>query len=255
MSPNLSSPFKGLAMIVLSIFGYKISIMSNKVATQIPDYLEETYWWAYVRPWAVRFFERQWLINTILFGNYVRLRNAVLDEFGDDLAGRTLQMSCCYGDLSPRLAHRAAQNGGALDVVDILPIQLDNLRKKITPEMHARTLLMNTVALDMPEASYDRVLLFFLLHEEPQAYREKIMSEALRVLKPGGKIVIVDYAQPAKWHPVRLLIFLFLARLEPYAVDLWSKELADVIPAQMSGRVWKKTSYFGVLYQKLVSTR
>src|SRR3989344_5972594 len=123
-------------MIVLSIFGYKISIMSNKVATQIPDYLEETYWWAYVRPWAVRLFERQWLINTILFGNYVRLRNVVIDEFGDDLAGRTLQMSCCYGDLSPRLAGRAAKNGGPPHVIDILQVQADQLRRKITPEMN-----------------------------------------------------------------------------------------------------------------------
>ena len=229
--------------------------MSNKVATPIPDYLEETYWWAYVRPFAVRLFERQWLINTILFGNYVRLRNVVLDEFGDDLAGRTLQMSCCYGDLSPRLAGRAAKNGGSLDVIDILQVQLDNLRRKITPGMNAQTLLMDATALTMPDKSYDRVLLFFLLHEEPQAYREKTVSEALRVLKPGGKIVIIDYARPAKWHPVRFLIYLFLAKLEPYAVDLWGRELADVIPAQMAGRRWQKSSYFGGLYQKLVSTR
>lgn len=206
-----------------------------------------------MRPWAVRFFERQWLINTILFGNYVKLRNAVLDEFGDDLAGRTLQVSCCYGDLSPLLAKRAAQNGGSLDVVDILQVQLDNLRKKITQEMRAQMLLMDATTLALPDQSYDRVLLFFLLHEEPQEYREKTVSEALRVLKPGGKIVIVDYARPARRHPVRFLIYLFLSTLEPYAIDLWSRELADIIPAQMAGRDWKKSSYFGGLYQKLVS--
>jgi len=31
----------------------------------IPAYLQETYWWAYVHPKAVRFFERQWLVNLI----------------------------------------------------------------------------------------------------------------------------------------------------------------------------------------------
>ena len=41
---------------------------------EIPEYLERVYWWTYVRPWAVRFFERQWLVNAILLGNYVRLR-------------------------------------------------------------------------------------------------------------------------------------------------------------------------------------
>ena len=42
----------------------------------IPAYLEQTYWWAYVHPWAVRVFEREWLVNMILWGNYARLRDA-----------------------------------------------------------------------------------------------------------------------------------------------------------------------------------
>jgi hypothetical protein len=32
----------------------------------VPDYLTEHYWWAYIHPKAVRFFERQWLVNLIL---------------------------------------------------------------------------------------------------------------------------------------------------------------------------------------------
>jgi len=227
--------------------------MSDNIATPIPGYLETTYWWAYVRPWAVRTFERQWLVNLILFGNYAKLRNEILEEFNANLSGRTLQVSCCYGDLSPRLAERITKSGGNLDIVDILPIQLENLRKKIPSEMHVRTILMDAAALDLPDANYDGVLIFFLLHEAPQKYRGNIIREALRVLKPGGKLVIVDYARPIQWHPVRLLIHLFLAKLEPHAVDLWNKELVDIMPAQMSGRTWKKTSYFGGLYQKLVN--
>ena len=57
----------------------------------------------------------------------------------------------------------------------------------------------------LPDASYERVLLFFLLHEQPRRYREWTLREALRVVKPGGKIVIVDYAMPRWWHPLRYL--------------------------------------------------
>ena len=32
----------------------------------VPTYLQEIYWWAYVHPWAVRVFEREWLVNMIL---------------------------------------------------------------------------------------------------------------------------------------------------------------------------------------------
>ena len=46
---------------------------------------------------------------------------------------------------------------------------------------------------------------------------------------------------------------LYVALLEPFAVDLWYKELNEVLPEEMAGRTWRKTSYFGGLYQKLVS--
>ena len=53
----------------------------------IPDYLERVYWWAYVRPWAIRIFERRWLVNLILFGNYSRLIDVALEEFGKRFPG------------------------------------------------------------------------------------------------------------------------------------------------------------------------
>ncbi len=67
----------------------------------IPQYLNDTYWWAYVHPKAVKFFERQWLVNLILWGNFAKLRDAALDELGAELPGRTLQVACVYGDFTP----------------------------------------------------------------------------------------------------------------------------------------------------------
>ena len=76
----------------------------------IPDYLEKYYWWAYVRPWGVWIFEREWLVNLILWGWYRPLRDVALRALGDRLSGRTLQISCCYGSFTPRLAARVAAN-------------------------------------------------------------------------------------------------------------------------------------------------
>ena len=90
----------------------------------VPLYLASHYWWAYVHPKAVKLFERQWLVNLILWGNYARLRDAALTELGCCLPGRTLQVACVYGDLTNRLGRRAASGGGAVDVIDVLPIQL-----------------------------------------------------------------------------------------------------------------------------------
>jgi ubiquinone/menaquinone biosynthesis C-methylase UbiE len=220
----------------------------------IPDYLTAHYWWAYVHPKAVKFFERQWLVNLILWGNYARLRDSALAELGAPLPGKTLQVACVYGDLTSLLSGRAAQAGGTIDVVDVLPVQLRNLRRKLPRNAPVKLLPMDASKLDLPDASYDRVLLFFLLHEQPRAWRERTLREVLRVVKPGGKIVIVEYARPRWWNPLRYVWRPVLANLEPFALDLWRDEIAAWLPCSAAVEL-RKQVFFGGLYQKLVITR
>ena len=130
--------------------------------TPVPAYLAQTYWWAYVHPNAVRLFERQWLVNFILWGNFARLRDAALDALGPRLEGRTLQIACVYGNLTERLRARLAP-GGSLDVVDVLRVQLDNLARKLRGDPRVGLIQGDSAALDLPDAGYDRALLFFLL--------------------------------------------------------------------------------------------
>ena len=219
----------------------------------VPAYLISHYWWAYVHPNAVKFFERQWLVNLILWGNYPRLRDAALAALGDALPGATLQVACVYGDLTERLCARAAAGEGSVDVVDVLPIQLDNLRRKLPADAAVRLLAMDSADLRLPAASYDRALVFFLLHEQPRHVRERTLSEVARVVRPGGKIVIVDYARPRWWNPLRYLWGPVLALLEPFALDLWDHEIATWLPRH--GLHQARRSFFGGLYQKLVLVR
>ena len=221
----------------------------------IPRYLETVYWWAYVHPNAVNVFEREWLVNAILFGNYARLRNHALDELGHSIHGRTLQIACVYGNLTPRLLGRMAPDA-SLEVVDILPIQLQNLKAKL-PGDDARVTLTqcDSSSLQMPDASVDQVLLFFLLHEQPEHVRRGSVAEAMRVVKPGGKIVIVDYHKPGPLHPLRLLMTGVFRRLEPYAMDLWQNELEAFLPDGVKPTAARKRTWFGGLYQQVVWTR
>jgi ubiquinone/menaquinone biosynthesis C-methylase UbiE len=220
---------------------------------RVPHYLHTHYWWAYIHPNAVKLFERQWLVNLILWGNYDRLRDAVLAEMGESLPGRTLQVACVYGDLTSRLSERVADSGGRVDVIDVLPIQLTNLREKLPNNAPTRLLAMDSTDLNLPDASYDQALAFFLLHEQPAHYRERTMSELFRVVRPGGKIIIVDYALPRWWHPLRYVWRPLLATLEPFALDLWRDEIGKWLPCAAI-RV-RKESFFGGLYQKVVITR
>jgi len=114
----------------------------------------------------------------------------------------------------------------------------------------ATLLRMDSTRLAIPNACYDLVLLFFLLHEQPKADRFKTMAEAMRVTKPGGKIVVVDYARPRWWNPLGYLLALMLALFEPFAFDLWRGE--GWVPKDGATQ---NTRYFGGMFQKTVITR
>lgn len=220
----------------------------------IPWYLQEHYWWAYIHPRGVRIFERQWLVNLILFGNLVALRDAALDELGKEISGRTLQVACVYGDFSVKLASRVAA-GSSLDVIDVLPIQLLNLRRKL-PESAPVTLHhRDSTALGFSDGIFDQVVIFFLLHEQPNAVRKQTLREALRVVNPEGKIVVVDYHCPEPWNPMRYAFEPVLRKLEPFAPDLWHHDIDEWLPGDIPARVSAKRTFFGGLYQKLVITR
>jgi len=227
---------------------------AQPTALAIPRYLEQVYWWAYVHPSAVQVFEREWLVNLILFGNYGRLRDAALAELGSTVTGHTLQVACVYGNLTPHLRLRLAADA-KLDVVDILPIQLGNLAAKMPTDRRVGLLHGDSSDLPCPDASYDQVLLFFLLHEQPEAVRRATLAEALRVTRPGGKIVIVDYHRPAPRHPLRPLMRAVFRKLEPYAIDLWTNDIEHFLPADARPASMTRQTWFGGLYQKLVLTR
>lgn len=220
----------------------------------IPSYLQKVYWWAYVHPNAVRIFEREWLVNLILFGNYPALRDAALAEFGTQIHGRMLQVACAYGDLTPRLYERIG-DGGRLDVIDVLPVQLANLRRKLPQDPRVTLYQRDSAALGFADGCYDHVLLFFLLHEQPESVRRRTLAEACRVVRPGGKIVIIDYHGPRNWNPLRHPLRALLRRLEPYADDLWRNDIEAYLPPDVKLSNISKSTYFGGLYQKLVVTR
>jgi ubiquinone/menaquinone biosynthesis C-methylase UbiE len=220
----------------------------------VPRYLEQLYWWAYVHPNAVQVFEREWLVNAILFGHYGRLRDSALDALGRPVQGRTLQVACVYGNLTPRLRERLAPDA-QLDVIDVLPVQLHNLAKKMPPDERVALMQGDASQLHCADAHYDQVLLFFLLHEMPESVRRATLSEAMRVLRPGGRLVIVDYHRPSRWHPLRPLMHQVFRHLEPYAFDLWRHEVSDFMPDGVAPRRVEQRTWFGGLYQQLVITR
>jgi len=242
-------------------YGYSVSDYAAqeprpvlKVAPPIPDYLQDTYWWAYLHPKALHFFEREWVVNLILWGNMRRLTRTVLDEMSVQPSSRVLQVACVYGEFSSLLARHLDANGSRLELVDVAPIQLKNAREKLAGQENVTFHHQDSSDLTFPARQFDQTVVFFLLHEQPGEVRRKTIAEAIRVTRPGRKVIFVDYHGPRRRNPFRYVMKPILTWLEPFAMDLWREPLPAFMPASVRPEQLTYQTYFGGLYQKVVLT-
>ena len=98
-------------------------VYDGELEPEVPTYLRRYYWWAYLRPAALRIFDHTPVVSAILWGGYGRLKRATFAEIG--AGDRVLQAACVYGDFSRDLA-KLVGNHGHLDVVDVVPLQVAN---------------------------------------------------------------------------------------------------------------------------------
>ena len=226
--------------------------MSNRVKTpqpELPEYMEKTYWWAYLRPTSIRIFDRRPVVSAILWGQYRKLSDMALRQVSRH--DRVLQLACVYGDLSTRLARQIGPKG-ALDIIDIAPIQVANARRKLADMPWARVSVAD--AAEPRGEHFDCVLTFFLLHELPDPLKRRVVDAALSAVGPRGKAVFVDYARPARWHPMQHVMAAVFALLEPYAAAMWDTPIATLAsdPQDFS---WQRKTHFGGLYQIVIAER
>lgn len=217
----------------------------------IPDYLKETYFWAYLNPKNIHKLDRKWVVNILLFGNAERLFKAYVDEIPTGV--KMLQIAHVYGDLMQKIAAKIGENG-KLDIIDIAPQQLAQAAKKV--EDLPQVSLWQQDAKIPYSTAYDLIGSFFLLHEVPMSVKRKIMKNILEnILKSGGRAVFVDYHRPCNWQPVKPILLLVNRYLEPFADEIWRHDLQMLAPPTLAAQFrWEKATYFGGVYQKVVVT-
>jgi len=216
---------------------------------EVPDYLEQTYTWAYLRPSSVWMLDRPQVVNAILWGNYKRLLRAVLAEMRP--GQQVYQPACVYGDFSGKVADFLGPDGH-LDVGDVAPVQVENCRRKLADCNNVQVHLWD--AADAGPGGYDTVCCFFLLHEIPEDYKRRVVDHLLEAIEPDGKLVFVDYHGPRRGHPLKWLMRFINNALEPFAQALWDNEISSYA-SRKENFIWTKQTYFGGPYQKVVVER
>jgi ubiquinone/menaquinone biosynthesis C-methylase UbiE len=227
----------------------RVSFSPATPAPEIPAYLQETYYWAYINPRNVRWLDRDIVVRTILWQQHNKLRRLAFAEI--DRGQQVLQTANVYGDFSVRLVERIGPQG-TLDVIDVAPVQVKNARRKLRDYPNAAVHRGNV--LHLATGSFDVVLCYFLLHEVPDVHKIDAVNLFLDKVRPGGKVVFVDYHKPRWWHPLKPITGLVFDWLEPFAKTMWYTEIQEF--AEDADRFeWRKQTLFGGLFQKVVATR
>jgi len=94
-----------------------------------------------------------------------------------------------------------------------------------------QTARMNAEALTYRSGSFDTVIVFLLLHEMPTQARHMALREAIRVLKPGGRLVLAEYGEVRKRHAFHRVAAMrwILIKAEPFLASFWKEDLVAVM--------------------------
>ena len=165
------------------------------------------------------------LLNLLLSGGLVvywdyKFRKELLKNFAPGQRGIALEIGCGAMPLRRALA-RSAPDLRVLGV-DLSRGMLQTGRAKLPPPVARRTLFAFASGLELPlaESSIDLVICQFVLRNISK--RREALKEALRVLKPGGELFVLEFGCGRRRIWGGLYNF-YLNRLLPEIAGLFSK--------------------------------
>lgn len=125
-------------------------------------------------------------------GQDQRWRRAAVRAAGVDATTRVLDVACGTGDLAIAFAKAGA---GQVIGVDFTPEMLRIARHKVREPLPGLTFEEgDAMALRFPDASVDVVSIAFGIRNVQDPARA--LRECARVLRPGGRLVVLEFAEP-----------------------------------------------------------
>lgn len=129
---------------------------------------------------------------------------------------KVLDLATGSGDVAFALAKALPASANIIGMDFCIPmLDVARVKQAALPAERAKNISFETgdgLALPLENQSCDAVTISFGLRN--MADRAKSLSEMHRVLRPGGKIFILEFSQPASWF--RPLYYFYLLRISPW---------------------------------------
>jgi ubiquinone/menaquinone biosynthesis C-methylase UbiE len=135
-------------------------------------------------------------VSLLTLGRHAQLRRTTVALARVQPGETVLEVGCGTGDVS--IAARA-QVGltGAVSGIDAAPEMIAVARAKVARLGVAVDFQVGLIeALTFPAASFDVVLSSLMMHHLPDDLKRQGLAEIARVLKPAGRLLVVDFKRP-----------------------------------------------------------
>ncbi len=153
------------------------------------------------------------------------MRTSVIDEMGVTPGTKVLDVCCGTGVMCAMIADVAGA-GGEVVGVDLSEKMLKKAEKR--KKDNVRFCLSNAEEIPYEDGYFDCASITFGLHEMPYQVRMNVLCEMRRVIKPGGKIAVLDYSYPTN-KLIRCLFNIWMFVEGETAKDFIKRDLSSMI--------------------------
>ena len=129
----------------------------------------------------------------------VRYKSLLIEQADIRAGQKVLDLGCGTGTLAIMVKQRVP--GAEVTGLDADPDMLKVARYKSTREnAPVKFDVGMTYDLPYPNESFDRVLSSIMIHHLKTPDKKRTAHEIFRVLKPGGRLHIIDFGKPVTWY-------------------------------------------------------
>ena len=143
--------------------------------------------------WAARYDLLAWLLTR---GRERAFRERLLELAGVQRGQSLLDIGCGTGTLAIAATAHVGPTGNVIGI-DASPQMIARATRKAARAGAPATFQLAVAEeLPFPKGRFDVVLSTLMFHHLPRKTREQYAGEMQRVLKPGGRVFVVDFGKP-----------------------------------------------------------